>query len=105
MILELLLARIVEIVPVRPAVGALRKVGKSGGVGHIFFKKNINTDTAYFIWIARFGFGLLSDVTVLRPNIVISFESFGGCVLNSMYDSSTVANVLAEHARFLIIGM
>ena len=33
----------------------------------------------------------------------MSIQAFGGCALNSMYGSSTVANVLAEHSRFLLL--
>ena len=59
------------------------------------------------IWIARLGYASLSGRTILRQNISIfhvHISSFlGGCPLNPMYGSSTVANVLAEHSSLLLL--
>ena len=52
------------------------------------------------IYIVRFGFGPLSDVTMLRPNILILWG--GGCALNSMYGASTVAKV-GRYSEFLLL--
>ena len=63
---------------------------------------------ANFFWIVRFGIGLLCDVSIVQPNLSIfrvHSRMWGVAGQMQVYRFSTVANVLADPSRFLLLDV